>query len=138
MQAREHAAMFGPDPAASGYERELYARLDAAAIVRVEDDGDLFGDEPLRIVSTPGHTPGHCSLLVRLPRTGPVLLAADVAHYAYNMAHRCVPSFNADADASRASMDRVEQVAVRTGAQVWLNHDAAEAATRAKAPAFFA
>lgn len=137
MQAGEHAAMFGPDAERSGYDREQYACLDPDGIVRIEGDADLFGDGSLQIVSTPGHTPGHCSLLLRLPRTGPVLLAADAAHYAYNLEHRCVPAFNADADASRASMDRLERVAAETGAQIWLNHDAKESAARPKAPAFF-
>ena len=31
-------------------------------------DKDVFGDGSVRIISTPGHTPGHQSLLVKLPK----------------------------------------------------------------------
>ena len=31
---------------------------------------DVFGDGSVEIISTPGHTPGHESLLVRLPKMG--------------------------------------------------------------------
>lgn len=42
------------------------------------DEGfDLFGDGTLRILFTPGHTPGHQSLLVNLPEWGPTLLTGD-------------------------------------------------------------
>lgn len=40
-------------------------------------DGDEELDPGIQILSTPGHSPGHLSLFVRLPHTGPVLLAAD-------------------------------------------------------------
>ena len=33
------------------------------------------------IISTPGHTPGHQSLFVKLKKTGPVVLSGDLYHY---------------------------------------------------------
>lgn len=42
-----------------------------------QDFYDLFGDGKLQILFTPGHTPGHQSLLVRLDNTGPLLLTGD-------------------------------------------------------------
>jgi hypothetical protein len=36
----------------------------------IESDKDLFGDGSLVALSTPGHTPGHQSLLVHLEKTG--------------------------------------------------------------------
>jgi glyoxylase-like metal-dependent hydrolase (beta-lactamase superfamily II) len=44
---------------------------------RIEGDLDLFGDGAVQLLSTPGHTPGHQSVLLRLPGTGPVLVAGD-------------------------------------------------------------
>jgi len=42
-----------------------------------QDFYDVMGDGKLQIVFTPGHTPGHQSLLVQLKNTGPVLLTGD-------------------------------------------------------------
>src|SRR5215475_6575835 len=39
-------------------------------IKKLAGDHDVFGDGSVKIVSTPGHTPGHQSLLVSLPKTG--------------------------------------------------------------------
>ncbi len=40
-------------------------------------DGDTAIAPGLTLIETSGHAPGHQSMLVRLPQTGPVLLAAD-------------------------------------------------------------
>ena len=37
-------------------------------------DFDVFGDGSATLLSTPGHTPGHQSLLVKLQQTGYVVL----------------------------------------------------------------
>jgi glyoxylase-like metal-dependent hydrolase (beta-lactamase superfamily II) len=49
-------------------------------VTKLEGDRDVFGDGSVTIVSTPGHTPGHQSLLVRLPKTGAVLPSGDAVH----------------------------------------------------------
>ena len=137
IQRREHEAMFGPDYQSHGYAPALYGGLKQARIELMDGDLDLFGDDSVRVVSTPGHTPGHCSLLVRLANTGPVLLSADVAHDRFNMEHRCVPIMNSDAEASRRSMERVDGVVRDEGAQLWLNHDIVQTATIPHAPSHF-
>ena len=136
MQRLEHEGMFGREPGEHGYVPALYSGLQGSQFDLLDGDRDLFGDGSVRVIFTPGHTPGHSSLLVRLAETGPVLLAADVAHYAYNLEHRCVPAFNADAELSRASMDRIEEVARQEGARIWLNHDAIHSARNPRAPAY--
>jgi hypothetical protein len=47
----------------------------------IDGDYDIFGDGGPVLLSTPGHTPGHQALLMRLPKTGPVILSSDVAHF---------------------------------------------------------
>ena len=66
----------------------------------VDGDYDIFGDGSLLLLSTPGHTPGHQSLLVRLPKTGPVILSGDVAHFQTSFEHRYVPTNNWSKEAS--------------------------------------
>jgi hypothetical protein len=77
-----------------------------AKVELMDGDLDVFGDGSVQIVSTPGHTPGHCPLLLRLAKTGPILLSGDVAHYRFNMEHHCVPTMNSDPEESRRSMKR--------------------------------
>lgn len=137
MQRREHSAMFGPETANYGYTPPLYADIARAQVELMDGDADLFGDGSVCVVSTPGHTPGHCSLLVRLLKNGAVLLSGDVAHDSYNIKHRCVPTMNADAEASRQSMERVASLVHAEQAQLWLNHDTAHNATILHAPAYF-
>ncbi len=137
IQRREHAAMFGPDYAQHGFVPALYDSLKEAEVEQMKGDLDVFGDGALQVISTPGHTPGHCSLLVRLANTGPVLLSGDVAHYRYTLQHRCVPAMNADPEQSRRSMERVEALVEAEGAQLWLNHDIVQSATLPHLPAFF-
>jgi glyoxylase-like metal-dependent hydrolase (beta-lactamase superfamily II) len=72
----------------------------------IDGDKDLFGDGSLTIISTPGHTPGHQSLLVHLPKTGNVLLSGDAVHFQSNWDNRRIPGFNADKDKSAASMGK--------------------------------
>ncbi len=96
-------------------------------------DKDVFGDGRVVVLSTPGHTPGHRSLMVRLQATGDVLISGDLAHFRENYEGFGVPSFNTDRAASVASMDRFKQIAANRKATVILQHDARDVA---KLPAF--
>ena len=138
VQKAEHEAMFGPNPERFGYLPELYAAMKENETRVVEGDHDLFGDGAVRMIFTPGHTLGHCSLLVRLPETGPVLLSGDVAHNRDNLAHHRVPSFNADKRASVASMERVDALLRDEEASIWVNHDTTQSATLPHAPVWLA
>ncbi len=43
----------------------------------LDGDYDVFGDGLVRIIATPGHSPGHQSLLLKIDNTGEVFLASD-------------------------------------------------------------
>lgn len=132
----EYNAMFGPEPERFGYVPELYEALRGNERRIVEGDLDLFDDGALRLIATPGHTPGHCSLLLRLPKSGPVLLSGDVAHNRDNLKHHRVPSINADSEASLLSMLRVDELLRTEAAVAWINHDTEQSGMFAHAPAF--
>ena len=74
-------------------------------------DKDVFGDGTVIMLNTPGHTPGHHSLLVNLKEKGAVILTGDLAHFHENYDASGVPSFNTDRAASLASLDRVKKLA---------------------------
>src|SRR3984957_8377434 len=57
-------------------------------VTKLEGDHDVFGDGSVMIISTPGHTPGHQALLVRLPKTGAVMLSGDAVHLKANWDNR--------------------------------------------------
>ena len=103
----------------------------------LEGDLDVFGDGSVTILSTPGHTPGHQSLLVRLPRTGWVVLSGDLAHFRDNWEQRRVASMNTSAEQTQVSMQRVAQILEAKHAQLWINHDEAQSAGQRHAPAFY-
>ncbi len=95
-------------------------------VTRLEGDHDVFGDRSVTLIATPGHTPGHQSLLVRLPKTGALLLSGDAVHFKSNWENRAVPSGNTDKEKTLATMQRIADVLVKEKAQLWINHDKAQ------------
>lgn len=137
IQQAEYDAAFGPEPAKFGFNPASYDKLRGSAMVKLSGDHDVFGDGSVKVLSTPGHTPGHQSLLVRLPKTGVVVLSGDLAHFGENFASRRVPGFNFNADQSRQSMDKIDAIVKAERGQLWINHDAKQNAGIAHAPEFF-
>jgi len=96
-------------------------------------DKDVFGDGSVVVLATPGHTPGHHSLLVRLAQTGAVLLTGDLAHFRENYESFGVPPFNTGRAETLASLDRFKKLAANLNATVVIQHDGRDIA---KLPAF--
>jgi N-acyl homoserine lactone hydrolase len=86
-------------------------------------DKDVFGDGSVLMLYTPGHTPGHHSLLVKRSQGGAVILSGDAAHFHENYETDGVPSFNADRAQTIASIDRIKKLAARLKATVVIQHD---------------
>jgi glyoxylase-like metal-dependent hydrolase (beta-lactamase superfamily II) len=87
-------------------------------------DKDVFGDGSVVVLNTPGHTPGHHSLLVRLREMGPVLITGDAAHFHENYDSNGVPGFNVNRSDTLASLDRIKKIAANLKATVIIQHDA--------------
>ena len=99
----------------------------------IATDLDVFKDGTVVMLYTPGHTPGHHSLLVKLPQTGAVLLSGDLAHFRENYEANGVPTFNADRSQTLASLERFKKIAANLKATVVIQHDARDVT---KLPAF--
>ena len=99
----------------------------------VPQDKDVFGDGTVVMLYTPGHTPGHHALLVRLAQMGPVILSGDMAHFNENYESGGVPIFNTDRAQSIASIDRIKKIAANSKATLIIQHDARDVG---KLPAF--
>jgi N-acyl homoserine lactone hydrolase len=106
-------------------------------VKKLEGDYDVFGDGSVTIISTPGHTPGHQSLLVKLPKTGAIVLSGDAAHFKSNWDNRRVPSINYDKEKTSASMQRIADVLTKEKAQLWINHDKAQRDSLKMAPDYY-
>jgi glyoxylase-like metal-dependent hydrolase (beta-lactamase superfamily II) len=142
-QRAERDAMFSdrPDFARNGPiapDRSFFSALEHAETIVLEGtDHDVFGDGSVLIKFTPGHTPGHQSLFVRLAHTGPVLISGDLYHYTQEL-HRSAAFVNhASNDLTSRSRAMIERFAQDEGAQIWIQHDAAHGAQLKKFPACY-
>ena len=136
VQKAERDAMFG-DAEIAIMQRAHFSALKAAnALVLNNEDHDVFGDGTVVIHSTPGHTPGHQVLFVKLPKSGPVVLAGDLYHYPEERTTGKMPSFEFNVEQSNASRKRLEIFLRETGARLWIEHDIATHARLPKAPRF--
>src|ERR1700737_997703 len=106
-------------------------------VTTLEGDRDVFGDGSLTILSTPGHTPGHQSLLVKLPKTGAIVLSGDAVHFKSNWDNRRVPAINFNQDQTLASMQKISDTLTKEKAQLWINHDKVQRDGLKMSPEFY-
>lgn len=100
-----------------------YAALKNSKTKIVEGDYDVFGDGTVVLLSTPGHTPGHQSLYVKLPKTGGVLLSGDVWHYPEDLKFDSMPEREKPSGMTEASRKKLQDFRAKTGSQLWIGHD---------------
>ncbi len=105
-------------------------------IRKLEGDHDVFGDGSVVILSTPGHTPGHQSLLVNLPKTGAVVMSGDAVHFRDNWENRRAPAINFDRARTLASLQKIETVMKERNAALWINHDKPQSDAIPHSPAY--
>jgi N-acyl homoserine lactone hydrolase len=103
-------------------------------------DGDTTLLPGIELIETSGHVPGHQSVLVRLPETGPVLLAIDAVTQAarFDAEVRELGPHDMDLASVRASTRKLIELARREGAAlVVFGHDAAQWPTLKQAPDYY-
>ena len=113
-----------------------YAALENSKTKLLSGDYDVFGDGTVVVLATPGHTQGHCSLLVRLKNTGPVVLSGDLYHYAEERVLKRMPN-EEKTTGTAESRQKVEELLRRTGAQLWIGHSMEFFRTVRKSPAWY-
>ena len=104
-------------------------------------DGDTELLRGVELIETSGHVPGHQSVLVRLPKTGPVLLAIDAISRAlgsHTPENRPMTQYDMDEQATRASTRKLVDLAGREKvALIVYGHDPDEWKKLKKAPEFY-
>jgi len=133
----ERDAMFAEKPPAL-VDPTVYSALKTSKTIIIKtDEYDVFGDGSVIIKSAPGHTPGHQVLIVKLAKTGPVMVAGDLYHYPEERQLNRVPTFEYNKEESLASRAMIEDYVKKTGTQLWIEHDFAANAKLKKSPDYY-
>ncbi|MDF1806206.1 N-acyl homoserine lactonase family protein [Hyphomonas sp.] len=126
VSQKELDAMFGEGAEIAQEQQALFSLFAPMEQKVFEDELDVFGDGSVVIFETPGHTPGHTSLQLMMPETGPVLLTGDLYHRAESRELKRVPRFNSDEAMTVSSMEAFEARADALGAKVIIQHEPAD------------
>jgi len=105
------------------YCQNDFANIRKIDVMEVDGDFDLFNDGGLRLLKTPGHTPGHQALLLNLPHRGQICLGADVGHQRDGFENMVPMPWDWSTSAMSLTRMRMKQLA-RGGIPVFLCHEA--------------
>lgn len=136
MQQSEYQVAFSKDAANYGFDISHFSALKNATHIPLNGDHDVFGDGTVVILSTPGHSPGHQSLYIKLPQTGDVILSGDLYHFEANRTDYGIPVWN-DKKMTIQSFARIDNILDNTPATLWIQHDPIEAKSRKMSPNFY-
>ena len=131
----DHDQMFSKEARAYPWFGQ-YSALEHSKTVLLSGDHDVFGDGSVVVIATPGHTEGHCSLLVRLKNTGPIVLSGDLYHYPEERDLNRMPA-EEKTSGTVQSRQKVEELLRRTGAKLWIGHSMEFFRTVRKSPAWY-
>ncbi len=134
----DHAGGLGDLPGC-----EVHVHRDELAVAQAGLDAGVFADElanaaawrlqsaeyeiapGVHALATPGHTAGHMSLFVELPRGSPVVICGDAADLRENLTDEIAPGYcwQDNVELALASIRRLNGLAVTDRAELWPNHD---------------
>jgi N-acyl homoserine lactone hydrolase len=143
VQEGDRKAIFAPRPekqqklGAVGNPAYFAALEKSKTMLLKGEDHDVFGDGKVVIKFTPGHTPGHQSLFLKLDKTGPVLLSGDLYHYPEEITYKRIPPFDSDQQQTAKSRAMIEEFVKKNKAQLWIQHDYTTGIKRKIAPEFY-
>ena len=123
-------------PTPGGVDTSTFSAYKAGKQQMIDGDDDVFGDGTVRILFTPGHTPGHQSLVLKLRDAGIVILSGDLYHLRENHRFHRVPVYNVNRAETLASMARVDTIIAHTHARLIVQHDPMEFRALPKFPAY--
>ncbi len=109
-------------PVPPGVDPTTFSAYLKVKVRLLDADEDLFGDGTVVILQTPGHTPGHQSLAVRLAHAGTVVLSGDLCHTRANWEKHRVPPMNSSHERTLRSIERVEALLAREHGRFIVQH----------------
>jgi N-acyl homoserine lactone hydrolase len=134
VDAREWAAATGRRAGMLGFVAEHLPAPERMRQIDLEHEGephgpfarsvDLLGDGSIRLLSTPGHTPGHLSVLLRLPDDREVLVVGDAAYTLESIETQRPPLVVGDGKRYKASLAALKEFRdANAGATLIPTHD---------------
>ncbi len=109
-------------PAGKGYVPHHLPAISQMQLLDFDRDGepyavfkqsiDLFGDGTIRLISTPGHSAGHLSVLLRLAGGDQALLVGDAAYTLRNIHEEILPMLTDDDATARRSIGEIKAFAL--------------------------
>lgn len=118
------------------HQRELAAMCEPADEAYFQDDfthgvgwcvhcSDYELGSGVEVIETPGHTAGHMSMLIELPKGRPILLCGDAADLQENIDGEIAPGlcWQDSEELALSSIRKLKQIARDGGAELWPNHD---------------
>ncbi|HEX8882891.1 MAG TPA: N-acyl homoserine lactonase family protein, partial [Noviherbaspirillum sp.] len=101
-------------------------------------NGEYQVTSGVRAVATPGHTAGHMSMWIELPKGPPVILAGDAADLCENIEDEVAPGgcWRGGYAQAEDSIRKLKALAREQGGVVWPNHDMAFYNSLRRFPAF--
>jgi len=133
----ERDAMFAAKPPDLLQPSTYSALKNSKTITIANGDYDVFGDGTVVLKPSPGHTPGHQVLFVKLAKTGPVVVCGDLYHYPEERTLNRIPTFDSDEKQTAASRAALDVFLKEAGAQLWIQHDFKANAKLKKAPGYY-
>jgi glyoxylase-like metal-dependent hydrolase (beta-lactamase superfamily II) len=141
VQKAEREYMFGATKPPALNNSEYIALKDSKTIViEGEQDYDVFRDGTVILIATPGHTPGHQSLYLKLPKTGSLVLAGDLWHFPGERTFHTIPKVDMGQPSgvqTAASRAKIEALVKKTGAELWIQHDIISNLNLKKSPLYY-
>lgn len=126
-------------PVGGPYTYADYKDCRSFQYIELEDnvDYDVFGDGSVVCIDTKGHSRGHQSVVVRLPNSGTIVIAADAASLKEQIDDCDAPGGHLwSTEASMIAIDRLRALRER-GALVLLGHEPGQADNLKFAPAYY-
>ena len=137
VRPAEREFMFKP-----GNERvepRFYSQLEHSKTISMDkDEYDVFGDGVVILKAAPGHTPAHEVMVLNLAKSGRIMVAGDLYHYAPERTFQRKPPDNEfSVEQSAASRKMIEDYVKKTKATLWIQHDYRANAKLKKSPAYY-
>ena len=89
---------------------------------RDDEEVDVFFDDSLILVDTKGHSRGHQSLIVNLPKSGRIVLAGDAVQVAANLSEGILPGICWNSEMAVRSIEKLQHMQ-KEGMRIVLGHD---------------
>jgi len=124
--------------AATGLYQGVFADELAGNAAWRPQSGDYDVAAGVHAVCTPGHTAGHMSLVIELPKGRPVVICGDAADLLENLTEEIAPGYCWEDNEPLAleSIRKLRTIEREENAELWPNHDFDFFRTLAQFPAW--